>query len=513
MPSYPFFVYLQYLNIQVFHLESGMFFFDIGENFFRPLASKYRFIYADAIRNLYLNTHGPMADYSVHLNKDDIIRTVEKSYLTNIKFVIASEGEDEFLECNTDIALINSLFRSLVDDGWLESFMDSHTMKKAYRMTYFATKIASLFCTDIAVIKVNTQNTSSVRSNLENFVRNIKQNENFDINDLMTATTMSNQIVVDLNDLIQDVVECRRMVIKQMTSDSVSNRESMETFLNFVGSKFKNEISPQFTKDSVKKYYVDIRKVITEIHEFNTERKAKIETAIRKYYPNVLEHIERIGQRSALLWALDTIERQVSNAINIKMPELSLELTTLTHRATSALQNIINLTHANEANNNIYYLFKQLRRLPVEEQKAVIEKSGQALIQVGAKYHNHLDVKPTKLAKRTPIKSKVRSKNRKTPEQILKERIRERLAELCNIELTDIKSHVLNTLVDGGSVRLSTLPVTNWRELIQTIQVERLGSASLEQIDFHIEKIKGEFIDTLYFSGEDLRIRLLHGLV
>lgn len=116
-----------------------MFFEAERQNFFRPLNGKRRELVAACLRSLYERLHGPGADYSQNLNRDslrDVLMPAIREHAAEVIGDGLAEDDDLASIDSNDVQLLaGALIRSLLKDGWLESFGDRVGLVTAYRLT------------------------------------------------------------------------------------------------------------------------------------------------------------------------------------------------------------------------------------------------------------------------------------------------------------------------------------------------------------------------------------------
>ena len=113
-----------------------MFFEAERQSFFRPLNGKRRELVAACLRSLYERLHGPGADYAQNLTRDSL-RDLLMPVINDHANEIVGEGtlDDELANIDSgDVQQIaGALIRTLLRDGWLETFGDRVGLVTAYR--------------------------------------------------------------------------------------------------------------------------------------------------------------------------------------------------------------------------------------------------------------------------------------------------------------------------------------------------------------------------------------------
>ena len=210
-----------------------MFFEGDRSNFFRPLNGKRRELVMACLQALYERLHGPAADYVQNLTKEalrNLLCPVIQAAVNEIT-LNSDTTEDELstIDLADDQQMANALIRSLVRDGWLETFADRVGLVTAYRFTRPGKLFAEAFWSlNSKRAHSRGRNMRSCRNALESFFKNR------DPYDLIDAYEHAEKVICDLSEGIEYFQELGRRVMVQAAQGS------WKEFIAFL-SRFEQE--------------------------------------------------------------------------------------------------------------------------------------------------------------------------------------------------------------------------------------------------------------------------------
>ncbi|MEO8169345.1 MAG: Wadjet anti-phage system protein JetA family protein [Oxalobacteraceae bacterium] len=313
-----------------------MFFESERLNFFRPLAGKHRAVVVACVRALYERLHGPSADYGQNLTRDGlrdlwlpVVQASRQILLQEEDAVAGSALSDDVIPDGADDQQSSSaVLRTLLKDGWLESFGDRAGLVTAYRFTRAGKLFAEAFwALERRNARTRQRNVRSCRNALGAALRNA------DAYDLIDAYDYAEKVISDLSegvDYFQELV--RRLMLE-------ASQTPWDGFMEFL-DRFEKEFKKQLTADSIERHRQAIRDLIARLHSLEDDRARALEIQLNDLARWASQ--ERQGP-STLAWMLDRIEEMVEAACTTKHPELIKAMGVYMQRAASIVQQALML--------------------------------------------------------------------------------------------------------------------------------------------------------------------------
>ena len=208
-----------------------MFFSDERKTFFKPLNGKYRGQVVDCLRTFYARLYSSLADYSRNFNREQIIEILEEAIARNPVF--EEDEADEFaVSARSQREQANWILNQLLEHGWLERQMDEATLQS----TYAFTRHGRLFTQPMVEasggrFRTRHRNTRNTRNALQSFL------DKGEVYDLLDAFEYSERIISDFSDVIAELDERKRQLVKEVESQQVVQRASDE-FFDFMENRF-----------------------------------------------------------------------------------------------------------------------------------------------------------------------------------------------------------------------------------------------------------------------------------
>ena len=248
------------------------------QHFFRPLTGKFREKSRACIQNLYARLYGPMADYGYHLKRDDVIDIFLHALQQAPDLDDDGTQEDEYL---TDEELARRVLKRLIDDGWLEEYLDDVLMKKAYRFTPIGRIFGRSFI-DVGREQrlANHRNTRNARNALAAYL------EHGDPFDLVEADGFAQEVFNDFNESIEEIELIQRQQARQIANEMALRQASSE-FFDYLKERFIPNISRMMSNDSVARYRQDIKTTLDNIRALPDQEKAESRGKITPRMPHV----------------------------------------------------------------------------------------------------------------------------------------------------------------------------------------------------------------------------------
>src|SRR5690606_28973197 len=170
--------------------------------------------------------------------------------------------------------------------------------------TYPFSRMGRLFSqtlveSDHARVRTRHRNTRNTLNALEAFL------SRGEVHDLLDAYDYSERIVTDFTDIITELEERKRQLVREVESQQLV-QQATEQFFDFMEKRFQPDVAVRLSADSVEKYRDQIGKAIARVRRKSREFKAAAETELRRLLPDMAQP----GQ--SVLWQiLDSIERRM----------------------------------------------------------------------------------------------------------------------------------------------------------------------------------------------------------
>ncbi|WP_299944896.1 Wadjet anti-phage system protein JetA family protein [uncultured Microbulbifer sp.] len=465
-----------------------MFFTDSHQHFFRPLTGKYREQVVECLRLLYERLYTAKADYGESLLREQILEIFAEA-LTRAPQLDSEEGvqdpEGRFRNLRDQAVWV---LNSLVEFGWLEKQVDSATLTATYpfsrRGRLFTQPLVEVNGTRVRTRHRNTRNTLNA---LEAFA------SRGEIHDLIDAWEYSERIVADFTDMIAELEERKREMVREVEAQLLV-QQATDQFFSFMESRFQPDLAIRLSADSVEKHRDAINRVIERIRRKEEVQKAEWEKRLRQLLP------ELVQQGQSLLWLmLDTIEDRMRRACEVKLPALRRALQGFTKRADIIIRQLSYLHSQTEGE------FADLcQRIGDSQQKTqILEQLGEAL---GGFQLRLFDPRQTQLwqrSRRHPVNTRVEEESPIGEEDRREIKLQQLLDQAFNFNNSHLREYLHNALGKGRQINSRNLPLRDARDLlamshvIEAAAVSQSGAADLQV------KFTGEIASNDYFTEFD----------
>lgn len=346
-------------------------FFDQHQQFFRPLVSKYRAQVVECLTALYERLYGVEADYGQAVERNQVIETFQEA-LVRAPLMQEEAAQDDapdqgrFRDTREQAGW---LLNQLLDAGWMDRQVDDATLEITLSFTRTGRRFAEAFVDDrrraYSSHRSRHRNTRNVRNALQSF------QAHGEVYDLLDAWDYSERVLGDFTDVIEELNERRRALVKEMQGAFDVDRASAE-FFEFMEQRFQPDIAIRLSADSVEKYREQISQVIRRIRRQPKAFKADAEQRLRELLP------DQVQPGQSLLWQfLDGIEQRVKNAADVMLPALRRSLQHFTKRADIIIRQMNYLSSRKHA--DVAAVARRLAQLPEDEQSARLDRASEAM--------------------------------------------------------------------------------------------------------------------------------------
>ena len=458
-------------------------------HFFRPLTGKYREQVVACLRALYARLYSSLADYSRVVHRELVIEVFQE-VITRTP-VLESEEDDTAPPVRAEREQAAWMLNLLLEHGWLERNVDELTLSS----TYGFSRIGRLFTQPMEEIagsrfRTRHRNTRNTCSALRSFL------DKHEVYDLLDAYEYSERIVSDFSDIIAELEERKRQLIREVEAQQLVRRAS-EEFFDFMEKRFMPDVALRFSEDSVVKYRDELDELLRRARAQRRETKAAVERELRRLPPEMIGD----GRRSVYLTLLDQIESRLHSAADVMLPALRQSLHGFTRRADILLRQL-SFTEASQ--HALLAAFEQLANLTEAQQDGQLAAAGEhlAALEVGLVDPDHLRLYSTERRRTVAtLLEPPATDDRQSRRRLFIEQALERAFAITNREL---HAYLLNALAGGHEIRTSALPVRDARELLQAAHVIEVGAAGWERFGLTFEvQPTGRRVAGEYFTASD----------
>ena len=464
--------------------------FDEGrEHFFRPLNGKYRGQVADCLSTFYEHLYGAFADYSRSFEREQVVELMEEAIARSP--VLDDEDADEYAAGpRSQREQANWILKLLLDHGWLERKIDEATLHATYAFTRHG-RLFTQPMVDAAGGRFRTRhrNTRNTRNALKSFL------DKGEVYDLLDAYEYSERIVSDFSDVISELDERRRQLVREVESQQIVQRATDE-FFDFMEKRFMPDVAIRLSADSVEKYRDEIVELLERIKRKRREFKAQAERELRRAAP---ELVGEPGQ-SVLYTILDGIEARMHNASAVMLPALRRALNGFTRRADIIMRQ---LSYAGGGvQNRLQQTLERFRQAAPRQQDQALERAGGALATLsvglaeGGALRLHAGRKPRVV--NTALEAH-REHDREARRQLFIQAAVD-LAFAFNSRAQ--RDYVAAALGAGHRIHSQNLPVRDARELLMSAHAIEAGSVASSEFALRITPT-GQRVRTDYFDMTD----------
>lgn len=453
------------------------------------MVSKYRAQVADCLNLFYQRLYGAFADYSRSFSREQVIEIFEEAIARSP--VLEDDEHDEFnAAARTQREQANWVLNLLLEHGWLERHIDDATLQATFAFSRHG-RLFTQPMVDAAGSRFRTRhrNTRNTRNALKSFL------DKGEVYDLLDAYEYSERIVADFSDVIAELDERRRQLVREIESQQVVQRASDE-FFDFMEKRFMPDIAVRLSADSVEKYRDEISEQIERIKRKRKQFKAQAERELRRAAPELVSD----PHRSVLYLILDGIELRMHNASSVMLPALRQALNGFTRRADIIMRQLS--YSGGVSQNRLNRLLQRLRQADDTQRERALQQGGSAMasLWVGLPDGDALRL----LAARKP-----RVVNRAIEEagdHDLETRRRLFVQSALDLAFTfssrKQREYLVAALSEGHRIHSQNLPVRDARELLMSAHAIEVGSISASEFAFKVTPTR-QRVRTDYFDATD----------
>lgn len=469
-----------------------MFFIDNRQQFFRPLTSKYREQVIESLRNLYTRLYSSLADYSRALSKEQILECFQEAVTRTPVLEDDSPVDDAIPHNKSDREQAIWILNLLLENGWLECQVDEATWQSSYGFS----RVGRLFVqpmveTAAGKFRTRHRNTRNTRNALQSFLNQAE------VYDLLDAYEYSERIVSDFSDVIAELDEKKRQLVKEVETQQVVQRATDE-FFDFMEKRFVPDLAVRLSADSVERYRDEIKALIGKAKRKDKDFKVKVEKELRKVAPELVTD----SKLSIYLAILDAIDSRMHSASDIMLPALRQALHNFTRRADIIIRQL-SFTSGGQRN-RLLAVCKEISVKKKPEQDKLLASAGEVLSQLSIGF-----VDPAALrlhaGKDSRIVNSLAEEHSRPDKTTLRELfIAQALEKAFLVNNQDLKDYIIEALSKGHRISTQNLPMQNAKELLLAVHAIEIGSAGQKHSNFRFKVTPiGHKVHTDYFAQTD----------
>lgn len=455
-----------------------MFFSDSRQHFFNPLTGKYRELVAECLRLLYQRLYTDLRDYGHAMNREQLV-DIFKEAIARAPILDAdvSDGEDANEgRFKTQRDLASFIINRLIENGWLEKQVDETSLQSSYGFSRMGRLFTQPFAdNDANQFRTRNRNTRNTRNSLQAFY------DQGEINDLLDAYEYSERIISDFTDVIAELEERKRQLVREVESRQLIQQASDE-FFDFMETVFKPDLEVRLSADSVEKYRDQISDIITKIRRKRKYGLGDAETAAKDWRAVMEIRLRKaLPQKvvpgiSLLETLLQTIDSRLKNACDIMLPALRRALNTFTQRADIIIRQLSYINSRGQ--DDLMDIYRSLGNLTAEEQDQVLLEQGEAIASIQMGF-----VDPAQIQLRAPRNIQVvrsmldedRALDADAQKALF---VQQALDKAFILQSSSLRDYVHAALVQKGQIKSSELQAKNMQELLNLSHAIEVGAAA-----------------------------------
>jgi hypothetical protein len=385
----------------------------------------------------------------------------------------AEEGGEGRFKTQRDLA--SFIINRLIENGWLEKQVDETSLQSSYGFSRMGRLFTQPFAdNDANQFRTRNRNTRNTRNSLQAFY------DQGEINDLLDAYEYSERIISDFTDVIAELEERKRQLVREVESRQLIQQASDE-FFDFMETVFKPDLEVRLSADSVEKYRDQIADVISKIRRKRKYGQGDEETAAKDWRAVMEIRLRKaLPQKvvpgvSLLETLLQTIDSRLKNACDIMLPALRRALNTFTQRADIIIRQLSYINSRGQ--DDLMDIYRSLGNLTPEQQDQVLITQGEAIASIQMGF-----IDPAQIQLRAPrniqvIRSMLDEDKALDAEAQKSLFIQQALDKAFILQSSSVRDYVHTALMEKGEIHSSALHANNMQELLNLSHAIEVGAA------------------------------------
>lgn len=465
-----------------------MFFTDERSQFFKPLTGKYREQVVECLRLLHERLYSAKADYGESLKRDQMLNIFSEA----LERAPLLDGDDESSRFDSNWVQAGWILNLLVEHGWLKRDKDEASFQSTYPFSRAGRLFTqSLVEADGRSVRTRHRNTRNTLNALKAFL------ERGEIYDLLDAHEHSERIIADFTDIIAELEERKRELVREVEAQQLIQQAS-DQFFDFMERRFQPDVAIRISADSVEKHRDRIQDTIDRIRRKPKDWKRTVEEGLRRFAPDLVVSKDA----SVLYQLLDSIETRMRNASDIMLPALRRTLQGFTRRADLIIRQLSYLH--DQKHNDIVGLCRALRTLGGDDLDARLALAGEQMAQLHIGLIDPAQLRLREQRTERTVHRNIAQPSAPDPATLRELFIQQALDRAFAVNGSAMRDYLRHAL--GASRRIDNrdLPVGSANDLLALSHLIELGSADHAATGFRVRIERTQPIhDEHYFARRD----------
>lgn len=461
-------------------------------NFFKPLSGKYREQVVQCLTLLYQRQYSSNADYGQSLSRDQLIEIFEESLARSSNHILEVSDDEQEQRFKNLREQAGWTLNQLIDCGWIERQVDTATLQSTFPFSRMGRVFTlALLESDSTQIRTRHRNTRNTLNAIEAFL------SRGEVYDLLDAYEYSERIITDFTDVISELEERKRELVKEVEAQQLA-QQATDQFFEFMEKRFQPDIAVRLSADSVEKHREEINKAIGRVRRKKKEFKMEAERQLRRTIPDLCE-----SHQSYLWHILDTIEQRMRNASEIMLPALRRSLHSFTRRADIIIRQISYMN--SQTNNDLVDICKELSDLTDDEYKSRMKKASELMATMKVQLVDPQQVRLNERKQKQWVDSSVHEHKALDKDAQRELMIQQVLDQAFMINRKHINEYVVGSLRAGRKISTRDLPVDDAKDLIAMAHVIEIGAVNnlSSEFEFRVEPTGKTVTDSDYYERFD----------
>lgn len=473
-----------------------MFFNEQRHQFFKPLTTKYREQVVECLVLLHQRLYGATAEYGQSLTREQVIDIFEEALARAP--LLEADGEEVEQRFKTLREQANWILKMLLDYGWIEKQVDTASLQSSYPLSragrLFALPLEEM---DRRRVRTRHRNTRNTLNALEAFAAR------GEVHDLLDAYEYSERIIADFTDVISELEERKRELVREVESQLLV-QQATDQFFEFMEKRFQPDLSVRLSADSVEKHRDRIGQIIVKIRRKDKEFKREAEKNLRNMAPELVE-----ANQSVLWDILDTINLRMRNASDIMLPALRAALQSFTKRADIIIRQLGYISASRD--DRWLKICDYLASVPDAQSNERLSQLANQLASVNIQLVDPAQNKLQRRRSQRTVKSQLsedQSLDREAQKELM---IQSLLDQAFLISGHAISDYVRKALGDGRRVSTKELPVNSANDLIALAYAVELGAVNnlSSEYQFNVSYQNDHYQNRYFAQADEFAIELV----
>jgi len=393
------------------------------------------------------------------------------------------------------------VLNALIEQGWIDKQVDEATLHSSFTFSRYGRQFTEPFVAgDLSSVRSHHRNTRNVRNSLQAFL------ERGEVYDLLDAWENSERIIADFTDIIAELDDRKRDLVREM-GDQVLVQRATQDFFDYMEKRFQPDLAIRLSADNVEKYRDEIAECVSRIRHQKREFKARAEKRLRELLP------EQVRDGQSVLWALlDHIEGRLKSASDIMLPALRRALASFTKRADIVIRQISYL--AGQQHNDVVQVCQQLVEQDDDSVAAALERASDLMSVPNIGFVDPGVVRLHAPRTRRSFETSVLEDSSDDFDMDARRElyVQQLLDQAFLINDNRVRQYLARRLSDGDTVTTSELPVATADDLLALAHAIEVGAnqSLASDYQFSVEWKNADQPGEYFESSDNFTIRLVN---